>query len=139
MWWRDRRLFSVLTVTELLARVSTLGALRLLYVIRWPSTTTTQSVRLIVTFTKTRSTFRLETQQNYRLLICGTRFRNPTIAIGGPSAERQNNGLKVNAKDRSNKSGCKYNKNLDLPLFRGRDPKMTTTTNHYNWSGKWTS
>lgn len=43
----------ILTVTELLARVTALGALGFLNVIRRTSTATTQSVRLIVAFTKT--------------------------------------------------------------------------------------
>lgn len=52
---------NVLTMPKFLAWVSTLSTLRLLNMIRRPSTTTTQSVRLVMTFTKTWRTFRLKT------------------------------------------------------------------------------
>lgn len=37
------------------------------------------------------------------------------------------------------KADANVKTNFNSPLFRGRDPKMTTTTSHSNWSGKWTS
>lgn len=91
-------------MTELLARVSALGALGLLNMVRGPATTTAQSVRLIVAFTKARCTFRLETQKN-NMISSGDRSLVRTIGRGSPSSKRRKTWRRDRPEDRSNKIG----------------------------------